>query len=375
MEGPRAPSISEYPQVVDFLDEALRPEATWSIQDEYPTALNPRNLHNIRIIRDGEAVLSHAVLRPTLIKTPLGIFKVGAIGSVVTDTRYRNQGLSRKILDECLGLATEQACDFAILWTDMYEFYRKFGFELSGTELSFQISNTIPSAANLGPTHSGATPMALQFKETNQIDPSALYRVFSQHSVSTIRTVDEIRKYLTIPNARVYTAWDQKGQLVAYAVEGKGADLGGYIHEWGGSLSNIIPLLNFILSKRKTPFTVIVPSHCQNLVRALTDSGHLPHSGFLGMIKIVQTRSLFSKIVRYAQTTLGIKDFILEKRDQNFIVGLRDKPYSTPSEQDMVKLIFGPGKASDAGSMDPATCQILERVFPLQMWMWGWDSV
>lgn len=371
MEGPRAPLISEYPEVVDFLDEALRPNAKWSIQDEYPTALNTRNLHNIRIIREGEDVLSHAVLRPTLIKTPIGIFKVGAIGSVVTDTRYRNQGLSRKILEECLSLATEQSCDFAILWTDMFDFYRKFGFELAGTELSFQIKNKIP----IGAAPKAPPVGAMQFKESSQIDPSALYRVFSQHSVSTIRTVDEIRRYLTIPNSRVYTAWDMKGQLTAYAVEGKGADLGGYIHEWGGGLSQIIPLFNYILEKRNTPFTVIVPSHCQNLSRTLQDCGQTPHSGYLGMIKLIQTRSLFSKVVRYAQTNLGIKDFILEKKDQVFVVGQRDRPYSTPSEHDMVKLIFGPGTASDLGSIDPATSQVLEKVFPLQMWMWGWDSV
>ena len=69
-------------------------------------------------------------------KTPVGLFKVGALGSVVTSTDHRNQGLSTLTIESCLNAARQQGCEFAILWTNLYEFYRKIGFELAGSEMS-----------------------------------------------------------------------------------------------------------------------------------------------------------------------------------------------------------------------------------------------
>ena len=127
MEGPRAPLETELASVVRFLDSHLRPEEKWSITSEYPLAFIDANRTNIRIITENEEVLAHAVMRPLLIKTPVGLFKVAAIGSVVTSTDHRNQGLSTKTLESCIEAGRASACDFAILWTNLYDFYRRMG--------------------------------------------------------------------------------------------------------------------------------------------------------------------------------------------------------------------------------------------------------
>ena len=101
MEGPRAPLQTELSDVVKFLDSHLRPEEKWSVTSEYPLAFSEGNLGNIRIITDNNEVLSHAVLRPLIMKTPAGLFKVGAIGSVVTSSDHRGQGLSTRTLESC----------------------------------------------------------------------------------------------------------------------------------------------------------------------------------------------------------------------------------------------------------------------------------
>ena len=61
----------------------------------------------------------------------------------------------------------------------------------------------------------------LKFMATNKVDAEAILRIYSQHTCGTVRTVEEIRKYLTIPNSRVFTAWSEDNKLQAYAVEGK----------------------------------------------------------------------------------------------------------------------------------------------------------
>lgn len=369
MEGPRAPAPEEYKQILDFLKLQLRSQYDWSVAKEYPLALSPANLDNIRIIKNGESVLSHAVVRPHLIKTPLGLFKVGMIGSVVTDNQHRNQGLSHQILQSCLQAARDQACDIAILWTDLYDFYRKLGFELAGNEVSLLIDQELNLQKQDRPYD-----LELKFSKSNRISPEALLRIYNHHTVCTLRTSEDFQKYLEIPNSRLYTAWDEKGILQAYCVEGKGADLDGYIHEWGGSVSKLIPLIAHIRREQKRPITLIAPSHSGNLIRSLKSMGVREAQGYLGMIKILNFNQVANKIKRCARS-LGHADFVFDQREGKYFFGRADKLYNTDSESDLVKLIFGPNKPSELHSFDDKTKDLLNMIFPISMWIWGWDSI
>ncbi len=363
MDGPRAPFENELPGIVQFLDSHLRPKEDWSISSEYPIAFSSGNLGNIRIIRDDEKILSHALMRPLIIKSPVGLFKVAGIGSVVTSSDYRNQGLSSKILDSCLTAARDHGCDFAILWTNLFDFYRRLGFELAGSEISILFDRDLQF-----PT------VGLKFMESNKVSPEAIHRLYNQHTISSLRNLDETRKYLAIPNTRVYTAWGSDGVLKAYAIEGKGADLNGYIHEWGGNVSALCPLFEHVRKVQNRPITVIAPSHSENLIRVLRDKKLKINEGFLGMIKILNAPSLFNKIKRHARN-LGVDNFVLEQQNDQFYIGTRTGVFKTDSEKDIVRLLFGPQKASQIHNFDKASSEVLEAVLPLDMWVWGWDSV
>jgi len=358
MEGPRPPNFSEYDRVLRFLNLNLRAGQKWSIVDEYPTALTPANLHNIRIITDAENILSHAVLRPLITKTPTGIFKIAAIGSVVTDPGFRNKGLSQQVIEDCLKLAGEQECEIAILWTNLFEFYRKFGFELAGSEISFLINRELPVPST-----------NIKVIKGNKVDPSALLRLYNQHTVCSVRTIEEIKKYLAIPNSNAYTAWDLEGQMVAYAIEGKGADLQAYIHEWGGSISSLLPLLNYMFREQKRPLTLIIPQHSASLASRLKSYGVADVPGFLGMLKILDHTKLFSKINRI------LNGITIEKGDKEFFIHASGSTFKTESEADIVRLIFGPQKPIDLYPFDAKTAATLEKVLPMPIWVWGWDSV
>lgn len=363
MEGPRSPRETELPQVLKFLDQKLRNEASWSIAAEYPTAFAPNNLHNMRIIADEGGVLSHAVLKPLIVKSPHVIFKVGAIGSVVTDDEHRGQGLSTQILEDCLKTAQSQSCDIAILWTDLFDFYRRMGFELAGSEISFVIEENFD-----------ITPTNLRFSTDSKVSPDAIYRLYATHSVNSVRTIEETRKFLSIPQTKVYTAWEPNGQLAAYAIEGKGVDLGGYIHEWGGSVPKLMALLSFIRAYKDQPFTIICPRHSQNLIRELQRKPVTMNQGFLGMIKMVQFDQLAGKIKR-AFRAEGIPDFVLEKHPEHFVFGIGQELFTINKESDMVRLLFGPVDYQALGIFKSETIQKIERVLPLNLWIWGWDSI
>lgn len=363
MNGPRTPSANEWPVLMEFLDHSLRQNSDWSIEKEYPTALTPTNIHNIQIISDEDNIVSHAVVKPLIIKTPHMVFKVGAIGSVVTKPEYRNLGYSSQVIESCLKLCEKQQCDISILWTDLFDFYRKFDFELSGYEYSFVIDKEI-----IAPIQNH------RYSNDTRVAVDAIFRLYTQHTVSSVRSTDELKKYLSIPNTKLYTAWDKEGKLAAYAVEGKGIDLNGYIHEWGGNTSAILGLLNYIYSLKKQPFTFIAPKHSQGLIRQLSAQASYSNEGHLGMIKIMDFDQLAAKIKR-AYRSLGVVDIVFEKQGDSYIFGCGRDLYTMNSIRDLTKLIFGPVEWDKMDFIAPETRTKLAKLLPLPFWIWGWDSI
>jgi hypothetical protein len=362
MEEPRAIQSGELTTVLDFLNKNLRADKKWTIDQEYPEVFNIKNINNIQAVFENESIVSHAAVKYFLIKTPYGLFKTAAIGSVVTDSNFRNQGLSHSVLNKCIESARAQQADFAILWSDLFNFYRKIGFELAGTEVSFVINKPLVT-----------TPSNLKFLDTVKVAPESILNLYTKHSVGSIRTVQELKRYLSIPNTRLYTAWDNN-QLLAYAVEGKGADLNGYIHEWGGGVSHLIELFDYIYKSQKKPITVITPSNCKHLIHSLDNLGFAKNNGFLGMIKILNTKNLFSKIVRYSRA-IGESKFILLEKDNEYIIGHKNNLFKTTSRQDVTQIIFGPHSNEVLNKFDLDTQNLIKKVLPLPMWFWGWDSV
>lgn len=364
MEGPRAPKQEEWPSVVDFLTKTLRPGLTWTLEEEYPSALNQQNLKNIRIVKSkNNDILSSAVMKPFLVKSLIGVLKVAGIGSVVTAENYRGQGLSGQILNSCLEAARQDVCDFAILWTDLFDFYRKLGFELAGTEISLILQKP------LAPT------VSLRIVEGSQIDASALLRLYGQHPCGGFRNEEDIRRHLKIPQSRVYTAWDANNQLKAYAVEGKGADLQGYVHEWGGDTQALIALIAHMQRKHTgSSLVIMTPPSAENLRRSLIAQGAREYQGILGMIKILSPVAFYGKILRYARS-IGFEDFRIEEINGITTFGCGLETYSTDNQSDIVRMIFGPQKASTLHSFDPHTAKILDQIFPIPFWLWGWDSI
>lgn len=362
MEGPRQPLESEWPKLMQFLTSSLRPEHTWSIDTEYPTALTPQNRHNVRVMTHNDQFISHSVVKPMIIKSPRIIYKAAGIGSVVTHENYRNQGLSQKILQECLTVAEQQKCDFAILWTNLHDFYRKIGFELGGTEISSAIQNEFPAPVT-----------GLRYSSEKNVSAEAINRLYSHHMVGTVRTPEEVKQYLKIPQTNLFTAWKADGTLAAYAVEGKGADLHNYIHEWGGNVPELLSLLSHIRKTKNQTITIITPLHAHNLNNQLKTIA-TQFDGFLGMIKLIDEEGFFGKIKR-AFRAEGISDFVLERRGNGYLFGLGTDLLIVNHQEDMIRLLFGPVDFKVLDFQNPKSPEIIAKILPLPLWIWGWDSV
>jgi predicted acetyltransferase len=363
MQGPRTPEAHEWTHVVDFLNTNLRQNNSWPITSEYPTALSTNNIHNMSIITEDEKIIAHAVLKTLVIKTPHAIFKVGAIGSVITDPDYRQQGHSRKNIENCIELAQKQECDLVILWTDQFDYYRKMGFELAGFDYSYIFDKPAPLKNK-----------NLRFVAGNNVDPNALQKLYSQHTVHAVRSIDDFRQFLKIPNSHLFTAWDQNNQLLAYAVEGKGADLVNYVHEWAGQSEALVDLFQYIHQQKNEVITVMTPAHSQNLRNQLHQASGFSHQGFLGMLKIVNKNSLLSKIKK-AFIAEGFDKIVLEQQQDRFVFGMGSDMYTLENEADLIQFLFGPLNINSLDFVSVDTKQKLTTLLPMPLWVWGWDSI
>jgi len=348
-------------KIINFVTQELRPNCKWTIQDEYPHVFHEKNIHNLKYIEKGGIPVTHAAMKPIIIKTPQILYKVAAIGSVVTHPSYRGQGLSSKVISECIDEALQQDCDLAILWTNLHDFYRRLGFELCGFEEYFQIEKPLKCDA-----------LSLHVIKSRQVDPDAILRLYNRHTITSFRSSEDIRRFLNIPNTDLYTAWDSSNELKAYAVLGKGADLTGFAHEWGGDITHLFHLFNFILNDRKQPFTVLVGAHSVNLIMALQKQKIQGQQGYLGMVKILNLEKFSKKIEKVAQIS-GLKNFSISSVESGkFLVKINQSHVLAKNQSQLVQLIFGP---STLTASNPAIEKEFSKLFPLPLWVWGWDSI
>lgn len=361
----KIPAHQEWEKIHQFLHKNLRADMEWSLKDEYPLAFAEKNMGNLRVIEKDKQVVAHAVLKPSLIRTHYHLFKVGLIGSVVTDENHRGQGYSRQIVESCLEACVKQECDFALLWTDLFNFYAKLGFEVGGQEVALQ----------LGPKFKGEKTENLRVVQGRQVSADAILKLYNQHNLRTLRMASEIQKYLRIPQSQIYTAWNiQTNKLEAYCVIGKGADFTNYIHEWGGNVSSLISLIAHIQEQHLKPLTVISPPQCTNMIKQLEERGAEKFFGILGMMKITHPQNFCKKIKRGARS-LGFDRFVFEFKDGIYYFGSESEIYQTDSEQDIIRLVFGPMKPDQIHSFSEQNLEIMNQIFPIPFWVWGWDSI
>lgn len=348
----------------EFLNSQLRPESPWSISDEYPLFYSENNFENLRIATVGDQIVAHAGVRFFIAKTHFGLVKIAAVGSVVTHPEHRSKGLSQNLIQQLMDKAWQEGADIAVLWTDLHDFYKKIGFELAGTELTVELSSQFKVASD----------PSLKYLLDQKFSSEALLKGFLKHSVNSLRKASDIESYLRIPNSRIHSVWDQNHKLLAYAIEGKGADLQDYVHEWGGETTPLLSLLSKVNTNRSRHLKILAAPHHQNFLKNLRAQGSEEFVGCLCMMKWIDPDRMFRKINLYAAQK-GMKNFFVSRQDDLFKIQVNGQVFQTDQGSDFIPLIFGPTTAQHFGTFDSATAAELEKVFPLPFWIWGWDSV
>ncbi|MFT7678158.1 MAG: GNAT superfamily N-acetyltransferase [Planctomycetota bacterium] len=199
---------------------------------EQPLAFDPQfDGRRHYITREGKVVSALTTLVRELHVGDMRI-NVGLIGSVVTDPAFRGQGLATELLTMAESELKKEGAAIALLWADEREFYGERGYVPVGTELDYRVPKNLLSAL----PHTG------RVRPAEARDDAAIHALYGSNQERVQRSTEETRALLRGPG--IATLVHEEGGIVdAYAIEGRGRDLTGMVHEWGGQRVRVLACL------------------------------------------------------------------------------------------------------------------------------------
>lgn len=247
---------------------------------EQPLAFDPAFGGRRLVVQEADRVVSSlTILHRHLLVDGMQI-PVGLIGSVVTDEAYRGTGLASQLLLRAEDQLRAGGALLALLWADDAAFYETRGYASVGTELDYRISSDLGSKL----------PPCDRVRTATPSDIDQMHRLYCTQSERVDRKYEETQALALGPGIRALVHENQ-GQVDAYALEGRGEDLQGVIHEWAGSHVGVLACMAAHLAglaSKHDGLWCLVPARqvaMQSTLNALGAPGVL---GILGMGKLLR---------------------------------------------------------------------------------------
>lgn len=218
-----------------------------SFLDDFPVwdlQLQDRSRFEVLILGgfEGDRLAVAAGLRFTeLIRLAQKTIPVGILGAVCVDPEFRGQGLATEICSQLLALADGQGVVATFLWGAEHNLYRRLGFNLCGRQV------TLPMTTALKPHQSW-----IRKQELCGVQTGFTVAVFNK----MLERKDGLRiRETAFPwmSAHHGTQWFWVGPSErpnAYLAVGKGIDLQGVVHEYGGDRGTLLQLMDWVSALR-----------------------------------------------------------------------------------------------------------------------------
>ena len=239
------------------IDEWLLPGAFYGAQHTWPQLYRSDGDGRFCALFDGDRLISHCAFRIARAHTDRGPRRVAMLGSVATDPEFRGQGFAQRVVRASLDACKQLGASFALLWAEEQGLYARCGFRPGADETCCVVeSNGTELAGDV-------------VREATIRDHARLCALHEQKPLRLERSSRAMSALLTTPGLSTYVL-ERDGAVIAYACTGKGADLHGWWHEFGGSDQDVAALLPRALDLAGQPQAiVIVPPYRNALVREL----------------------------------------------------------------------------------------------------------
>lgn len=339
IRGPKAQQ-----EMNDLLSRGFRSPAGSSYLDDFPIWSEAGGAKTLRVgAYFGNKLVATAGARLGTLNVSGGSpLRVGLIGAVATDPGWRGQGLASKTVGFATRWASEQDAAVLALWGAEHDLYRRLGFELCGLQARASVKDCLDGAQ--------AEHVAPLVREGWTDDLVRLMR----NRAGGLKLEMTDAAWL---GAHVNTRWiwaEVGGIPTAYLALGRGIDLKGIIHEWGGRARDLSVLLARVAAEN-ADVTVLGP--VEGLERLGAPTASLTRE-YLCMARVVDPVRVFAAF----RPDVGVS---ATRSVGGWRISIGEEAPVLLSEGELSKFLFGP-EAMDG---------ILSRWLPLPLWFWGLDAV
>lgn len=295
IDGPRACTKSELPEVIALVDDEMRKGSAQSMLTDYPLVYQQSNLQNIYIQKmDGRLVSVVPFIAHDVAVGGCGL-TIGIISPTVTHIDYRKNGYATMCLRKCVDKMISDDVDLSILWTNIetFPFYENTEFQgVRGQAFIYSCSREDAQRFNdidcqVEQYESGGAKYIDEIKEMHESDGNGV-----------LRSCDEYKKLLDLPGVKTLIAVNQS-RAVAYLVASEAINKPGIL-EGGGEVSFLEALLHKTLSRldnlsHLNAHVSLEPTVLGNLlVEKMPSGAKILDEGM--MIRIIDVKGFFSRI-------------------------------------------------------------------------------
>lgn len=188
-------------------------------------------------------LVSCAGARLSKLKTARGALPIGIVGAVASEKEFRGRGLASRAVESALDWLRNRGARLAVLWGSEHRMYQRLGFELCGMQGRIPLSEIhgIRKIGGKGLGKKGLVGGGLGEGLGEGWTSGLFPRLQQREGGLELRESD--RAWI---KAHRNVKWIWSGsptRPTAYAAIGKGMDLQGMVHEWGGSVPELMGVL------------------------------------------------------------------------------------------------------------------------------------
>jgi GNAT superfamily N-acetyltransferase len=329
---------------------------------EYPLVFEADAPGHVEIVEhDGEAASTCAWIARTLVA---GSTRVPAalVGSVATAAEHRGKGLGTVALQRATNAAAADGAAISLLWADDPAWYQERGWVPFGSENIFVVEE---ANAFLLPDPVGIRPIEAR-------DHAAVHALYEEHASRVERTRAETAAMLAVPGMDAYVC-EHDGKITGYACMGRGEDLDGVVHEWGGSPEGVLPIVNRLWmeseGKRERLFMMIPDTEADFLAyfRFVRSNGA---KGILAMAKLGDVEAIARTIEAATPddvTVTAIRENAVEVTGPSGSIVLTD--------HEILLAICPPRGDRRVTDVVESEVGVALPELPLKPFVWGLDSI
>ncbi len=224
------------------------------------------------------------------------LLKIGMIGSVATGEEHRGKGYAGQLLRQAEKNLFCEGAVISMLWADEASFYEKKGYIPVGCEVDYALA---VSEAGKFPSSEGVRWMQTR-------DHAAMHALYVRHSHRADRTLAETTTLLHGPEIAGLVR-EVNGEVVGYALMGRGQDLQGVVHEWGGDTGHVLSCLRAFLDnmpEEAMSIYLMCPVTAVDMRKELLDMEIPALEGVLAMARVLDMPGMAKIFQRFGDPRL-----------------------------------------------------------------------